>query len=732
MGNTIDDRVFFNTINSEADNADVTYVFTARAPQYTHLCPYNAVRFISTTKYDQFYCDFADGTDIPIDGTAKLVMDKQVSSATIQQGEILTYTISYTNVGTLPLTYSWIWDDIDTSLASIITSTISPFPDPTQTTASRVAWFLDTIPPGNSGVLTFSVLVDGNGQDISDGTLLDNIANYGINREGFPTYIAITDTTTTEILAPMISVSKTDGLANAEPGDPLTYQIQVTNSGSVAAEGFVITEVLPADITLSGTPTPAPDFQNGQTLVWTSLGPLAPNGGSVTITIPTTVNMQTPNGTVLTNQMQAQYTNPGGYIFDPTGTSDTTLVNGPVLTISKSAFPDPVLTGTPLLYTLSYANTGPGEATNVVITDVVPLSTTYNSCSGASCSMSGGVVTWNVETVAAYSSGTVQFTVTVDGFLPSGSFITNDDYGILSDQTEFLAGAADQTTVNVNAANIIGFTFLDANGNGFFDTGESWLTGVPVTLTQATVPVTVTDANGYYAFSVEVPGPIEVSAALPVGYFRTTPGNVILESILGYTQTVNFGYASNASPFGVVYGTVYQDNDTDGTQSPGDYGLPGVTISSSGAVTTPVTTNELGQYTLRYDAAGSMTVLETNLPFYVSTTPDSVQADVVLGSSGSSPVDFGDFLGIKVTGQVFKDANVNGVKDTGEIGVPDAVVTIGSQSFTTGSSGDYTLYVAVPTDDPLDIYETDPSGYLSINAIPGVGMVKVDINTLPR
>ena len=601
----VNDRLHFPTLNSQANNADVSYVFTARAPLSTHLCPYNSVRFTSTTKYDQFYCDFSDGTDIPIDGTAKLVMAKQVSSTTIQQGEVLTYTIYYQNIGSLPLTYSWIWDDIDTSLASIITSTINPPADPIQTTDSRVAWYLGTIPPsgqpGSSGVLTFSVLVDGNGQDIPDGTLLDNLANFGINQDGFPTYIAITDTVATQILAPTLTISKTDGQSVAEPGDLLTYQLQVTNNGSVAAAGLVITDVLPAYLTLSGTPTLAPDFQDGQTLVWTSLGSLAPGGASLTISIPTTVNMKVPNGTALTNQMQVKYTNPGGHVYDIMETSDTTLVNTPVLTISKDDYPDPVLTGNPLIYTLSYANSGPAEATNVIITDVVPLNTTYAGCSGAVCSMSSGIVTWNLGTVAAFSSGAVQFTVIVDNLLPNGTILSNDQYGILSDQTYFLAGAAVQKTVSQNPASFNGYTFLDANANGIFDAGESGLAAVPVPMTQATVPNTVSDANGYYSFNVEIPGPVEVSADLPSGYFRTTPGSVIAESILGITQTVNFGYAPTGSPFGIIYGTVYHDNDADGTQDMGEYGLQDVTITSSAVVTSHVTTHTLEQYTLHHD-----------------------------------------------------------------------------------------------------------------------------------
>jgi uncharacterized repeat protein (TIGR01451 family) len=106
-----------------------------------------------------------------------------------------------------------------------------------------------------------------------------------------------------------------------------------------------------------------------------------------------------------------------------------------------------------------------------------------------------------------------------------------------------------------------------------------------------------------------------------------------------------------------------------------------------------------------------------------------VPTNAVLGSSGPSPIDFGDFLGIKVTGQVFNDANVNGVNDA-EAGVPGAIVTADGDSFATGSSGVYTLYVTVSDSSPITVSETDPAGYLSTDAVPGSGVSKVDANTL--
>ena len=85
------------------------------------------------------------------------------------------------------------------------------------------------------------------------------------------------------------------------------------------------------------------------------------------------------------------------------------------------------------------------------------------------------------------------------------------------------------------------------------------------------MPVMTTDGTGYYRFRIEVAGAISVTSDLPSGYFRTTPGTiVILDSVFGITQTVNFGYAPATSGFGVIYGTVFEDANHDAVRDLGE------------------------------------------------------------------------------------------------------------------------------------------------------------------
>ena len=514
----VPDRLYFPTLDSSARNAEVTYTFLALTPENSRLCPYAGISFGTTSKYDQYYCSESMGTSISIEGEVSLSLTKQASSLTIEQNQLLTYTISYTNTGSQPISYVWIWDDVDTDIGSIITTTIDLPSNPNETTDSRVAWYLGTVPasgqPGSTDTLTFAILIDGDNQYLADNPLLVNHSFLGINPGGLPQNAALISTVTT------------------------TIQV-------------------------------------------------------------------------------------------------------PVLTITKSDYPDPVLIGRLITYTLHYTNSGSAAATNVLITDVVPLNTTYQSCSGGSnCGMSNGMVSWNIGTVPSNTNVTVSFSVLVSEALATGTLIRNEDYGIFSDQTGFIPGSLVTTRVSREAAFIDGYAFQDDNGNGLRDAGEVGLSGITVTLPRATVPVITTDGNGYYHFRVEIQEPISVTADLPAGYFRTTPGTVFLESTFGITQTVNFGYASTSSNFAAIYGIVFEDTNGDGVQNLGEAGIQDVTVTLDGSDTT--TTNASGYYVFTTTVVGTHTVVETDPDGYFSTTPNTVTLTVAL--NWHYQVDFGDAL----------------------------------------------------------------------------------------
>jgi uncharacterized repeat protein (TIGR01451 family) len=415
------DRLYFSSLPSSASEAEITYTFIALTPANTQLCSYANVGFQTggsgiNYKYDQFYCSATHGTSVPITGTLTLDLTKQVSSQTIEQGEVLTYTIDYANNGDEPLQYTWVWDEVPTGV-SIVSSSIDPSSDPDETTDTRVAWNLDSIQPGSSDTLTFSVLVDGNGQDLADGTSLVNNAFFGISPGGLPQRAALTSTVTTDVHAPTISITKTDGTDTAAPGDLLTYEVRVTNSGTNPATGVAITDVLPSDVTLAGSVTPSPDSV-GQTLVWNDVT-ISP-GNPFIATIPVRVASDAEDDTVLENTATVSYRNPAGHTYPDKTATDTTTVGIPSteLALTKTAEDlngPPVGVGDAILYTLQVTNTGTFTAYNVVVTDDLPDLVTCQAVSGDSAP--GGCadpLKWTIPSLAQGATASLYITVTID------------------------------------------------------------------------------------------------------------------------------------------------------------------------------------------------------------------------------------------------------------------------------------------------------------------------------
>ena len=103
-----------------------------------------------------------------------------------------------------------------------------------------------------------------------------------------------------------------------------------------------------------------------------------------------------------------------------------------------TAFADSV-TGDPedvIEFQLTYSNTGVAEATNVVITDLVPDHMTFVSCEPvlSLCGESGGTVTWNVGDVEAGGSRTVSFQAQLDDAFPLGMTVIGNVASVTTDQ----------------------------------------------------------------------------------------------------------------------------------------------------------------------------------------------------------------------------------------------------------------------------------------------------------
>ena len=204
--------------------------------------------------------------------------------------------------------------------------------------------------------------------------------------------------------------------------------LSVANSGPSDATGVVLTDTLPAGVTLVSVVTTQGTCQ-GSRIINCDLADL-PSGSSISVTIQAKINSSTIGDITNTVEVSGrdQDSNPGNNSVLQTAVVEAVAD----LSIAVEDGPDPVLVGTNLTYAMVITNSGPSDATGVVLTDRLPAGVRYVSAdaSQGSCSESGGEVTCDLGSVesrgfaavrivvATVSTGSISKTVTVEAIEP--------------------------------------------------------------------------------------------------------------------------------------------------------------------------------------------------------------------------------------------------------------------------------------------------------------------------
>ncbi len=332
-------------------------------------------------------------------------------------------------------------------------------------------------------------------------------------------------------------------------------------------------------------------------------------------------------------------------------------------------------------------------------------------------------------------------------------------------------GAATATITNDNVLTLdFGFkpgavggrVWLDSNGNGAQDAGETGINGVTVQLLDSSnniIATTTTSGDGNYTFSNLAAGNYSVRVTPPAGVAETydldgvATANIASFSLAaGQNRTdVDFGYRGTAS----VGDRVWLDSNGNGTQDAGETGINGVTVQlldSSNNVVGTATTSGDGNYTFSNLAAGTYTVRLSNLPAGLSETYDldgvatADQATFTLAAGQNrTDVDFGYRYTGSVGDRVWIDSNGNGAQDAGETGLNGVTVQLLDSSnnvvgtATTSGDGNYTFnnlapgtYTVRVSNLPAGVAETyDLDGVATANQATftlGAGQNRTDVD----
>jgi len=198
------------------------------------------------------------------------------------------------------------------------------------------------------------------------------------------------------------------------------------------------------------------------------------------------------------------------------------------LSVTQSDQVDPAFSGSPLTYALSVSNSGPDAAVATTLLDTLPAGSSFVSAlpSQGTCGLgsSGGEVQCALGSMQVGAQVSIAVTVT---FPSPGSYtntvsVLHPGPGSDPDGTDNLS--SETTTALPGAPG--DRVWLDANGNGIQDPGETGAEDVLVALYDGAgslLAATLTDASGAYAFPNQVVGATyRIRVIPPIGSVLTT------------------------------------------------------------------------------------------------------------------------------------------------------------------------------------------------------------------
>ena len=386
---------------------------------------------------------------------AKSVTD--LDGGSVEPGDTLEYTVSFTNTGTDSATNVVLNDSIPASTtylpgslqiasganAGAKTDAAGDDQGEFNSGADAVVLRLGTganaasggvIAPAESTTITFRVTVD---TGTPNGTIVDNSAMLDYNALTLGTsYNGPTPTASVTVVNRAdLSIAKVVSRTTYTAGASLTYTVTVSNSGPADVIGAAVTDTVPAPLAGFGwTCAPGCTSSSGTGNVSTSVD--IASGASATITLTGTV----PTGTSGTISNTASVAPPAG-VVDPGSGNNSATTSTPKaggtqpppspppspaapsadVSVTKSG-PATANVDDTVEFTLVAHNAGPDTATNVVVKDTLPAEVAFVSASSG-CSNAGQTITCTVASLSR--SADASFTIRARVVGGAGASVTN-------------------------------------------------------------------------------------------------------------------------------------------------------------------------------------------------------------------------------------------------------------------------------------------------------------------
>ncbi|MCL2735226.1 MAG: hypothetical protein FWD75_01170 [Propionibacteriaceae bacterium] len=341
--------------------------------------------------------------------TTPLSVAKTVTpaSAVVKAGDRLTYTITIANPGSVPAVVDHL-DDLATVLdAATVSAPVATGALRASVYAGRYLIVTGTLAPGASATVTYAATVLPDGQ-----------------RDSLPLFNAVVaantpvadrpDTTTPPAQCPACTTTGVAGITTqvdmvtpppTKAGDPIGYEITVTNDGTVPLSG------LTPHVDSTGT---------GQWTTSCPIGTLMPGQSMVCTAVYTVTEHDMATGDV-TNNVSVSGDTPG-LVVSSTPTDITVPLAEPTdVAVTWTSGGTPVYPGAQFGLTATVTNKGPADATHVTVTFDIP-----DGMTGATIHLTGSSPGTSPTSTCTQSGATMTCAI---GNLGVGQWVTYDIVG---------------------------------------------------------------------------------------------------------------------------------------------------------------------------------------------------------------------------------------------------------------------------------------------------------------
>jgi len=298
---------------------------------------------------------------------------------------------------------------------------------------------------------------------------------------------------------PDVKITKTANKGTVNAGDGFTYTLKVESVSNTDATNVVITDSIPASLTIGALPSGC--TKAGQA-VTCNVGNLAA-GASKSYAIPVTTSNASCPSVDNTGKVTADNDSNAANNEDSASVNVTCQTPKPNIAIEKTASKGTVASGDGFDWNLKVTNTSNVNATSVVIKDTIAGSLTIGTLPNG-CTKTGQDITCNVGNLAAGASKTYAIPVTTSAAsCPSvdntGTVTATDDTNA-GDNTDSASVNVTCNTPDVTITKSASAATVNANGSVTFtlkaeNLGNADATGVTATDTFA-AGLAITSAPG--------------------------------------------------------------------------------------------------------------------------------------------------------------------------------------------------------------------------------------------